>query len=346
MRNNSLGRLRSCLGRASSRIAAPLLLAAFLAVPSGSPALADDAGNCSGKNVLLQLRETDPPRYRAIMDDASKITNGYSIFWKIEKPGVEPSWLFGTMHSNDARVLNLSEKFQDAFDKIDTLILELKEVSDPNAIAMELFKHPELTMLPAGKTLDHILPAQETAQVAAGLAKKGIPIAAVIRMRPWFLYMGLLSCYNDPNKDGYILDRRLAELAEENGVDVEGLETPLEQFQALADLSDETTMKGLVEVFKLPYSMSDLTETMTELYLTGNIGLMKSFSEGLSDDKTMDLAFSKRIVIDRNEVMAKRILPYLEKGNAMMAVGAFHLQGDRGLVELLRREGFTVIAVD
>jgi uncharacterized protein YbaP (TraB family) len=165
-------------------------------------------------------------------------------------------------------------------------------------------------------------------------------------MRPWFIYMELQSCYNDPNKDGYILDRRLAELAEENGVDVEGLETPLEQFQALADLSDETTMKGLVEVFKLPYSMSDLIETMTELYLTGNIGLMKSFSEGLSDDKTMDLAFSKRIVIDRNEVMAKRILPYLEKGNAMMAVGAFHLQGDRGVVELLRREGFTVTAVD
>jgi uncharacterized protein YbaP (TraB family) len=346
MRSNSLGRLRSCLGRAASRFAAPLLLAAFLAVPSGSPALADDAGNCSGKNVLLQLRETDPPRYRVIMDDASKIANSYSVFWKIEKPGVEPSWLFGTMHSNDARVLNLSDKFQDAFDQIDTLILELKEVSDPNAIAVELLKHPELTMLPAGKTLDHILPAEETAQVAAGLAKKGIPIAAVIRMRPWFIYMELQSCYNDPNKDGYILDRRLAELAEENGVDVEGLETPLEQFQALADLSDETTMKGLVEVFKLPYSMSDLIETMTELYLTGNIGLMKSFPEGLSDDKTMDLAFSKRIVIDRNEVMAKRILPYLEKGNAMMAVGAFHLQGDRGLVELLRREGFTVIAVD
>jgi hypothetical protein len=116
MRNNSLGRSRSCLRRAASRIAAPLLLAAFLAVPSGSPALADDAGNCSGKNVLLQLRETDPPRYRVIMDDASKIANSYSVFWKIEKPGVYPSWLFGTMHSNDARVLNLSDKFQDAFD--------------------------------------------------------------------------------------------------------------------------------------------------------------------------------------------------------------------------------------
>jgi uncharacterized protein YbaP (TraB family) len=347
MRNSSLGRLGNRLGRAASRIAAPLLLAALLSAPSGSPALADDAGNCSGKNILLQLRETDRSRYRVMMDDASKVTNGHSIFWKIEKPGVEPSWLFGTMHSNDARVLELSDKFHDAFDKIDTLVLELKEVSNPNAIAMELFKHPELTMLPADKTLDHLLPADEIAQIAAGLAKKGIPIAAVLRMRPWFLSMGLLtSCGNPNSKDGYVLDRRLAEQAEENGVDVEGLETPLEQFQAMADLSDETMMKELLDVFKLPYSTNDMIGTLIELYSTGNSGLMKAFSEDLSGDKTASLAFSKRVITDRNEVMAERILPYLERGNVMMAVGALHLPGDRGVVELLRKQGFTVTSVD
>lgn len=281
------------------------------------------------------------------MDDASKVENGQSIFWKIEKSGLKPSWLFGTFHSSDQRILKLPAEFHDAFDNIDTLVLELKEISQPNTIAMELLKHPELTLLPAEKPLDHILPADETAQMAAGLAKKGIPITSVLRMRPWFIYISLLTCSAPQNAKGeYVLDRQLAVLAENNGADVEGLETPFEQFQAMADLPDDLTMKGLLDVFKLPYSMNDVTETLVDLYLTGNSGLMKAFADDLSDDKTLDIAFNKRIVTDRNEVMAKRILPYLEQGNVMMAVGALHLPGDQGVVELLRKQGFTLTPVN
>ena len=347
MRNNSIASLGGRLGRIASRIAAPLLLAAFLSVPAGSPALADNSGQCTGKNILLQLRENDPSRYRTMMDDASKVENGHSIFWKIEKPGVKPSWLFGTVHSGDERVLKLPDEFREAFDNIDTLVLELKEISNPNTIAMELLKHPELTMLPAEKPLDHILPAEETAQIATELARKGVPIASVLRMRPWFLYTAILTCTPEQNsKGGYVLDRQLAVLAENNGADVEGLETPLEQFQAMADLPDELTMKGLLDAFQLPYDMNDVTETLIDLYLTGNSGLMTAFAADLSDDKTLDIVFNQRIITDRNEVMAKRILPYLERGNVMMAVGALHLPGDRGVIALLRKQGYTLTPVN
>lgn len=347
MRNNSLVSLASRFRGIATRVAALLLPAALLFASAGSPALADNSGTCGGKDLLLQLRKSDQPRYGAIIDDASKVANGYSIFWKIEKPGVAPSWLFGTIHSSDERVLKLSAEFYGAFDKIDTLVLELKEISDPNTIALELLKHPELTMLPPQKNLDQILPAEETAQIAAGLAKRGVPIASVLRMRPWFIYLTLLSCSAQQNAKGqYVLDRQLALDAEKNGVDVEGLETPLEQFQAMADLSDELTLKGLLEAFKLPYNMNDITETLVGLYVTGNSGLMKAFVEGLSDDKTIDITFMKRIVSDRNEVMAKRISPYLEKGNVMMAVGALHLPGDHGVVELLRKQGYTLTPVN
>ncbi|NLR99134.1 polysaccharide biosynthesis protein GumN [Rhizobium sp. P38BS-XIX] len=344
MTNRSLGSLAGRFRGFASRIAAPLLLSAFLAAP---PALADNSGSCGGKDLLMQLRKSDPPRYGAIIDEASKIVNGYSTFWKIQKPGVEPSWLFGTIHSSDERVLNLSPEFQDAFDNIDTLVLELKDISNPNTIAIELLKHPELTMLPPDRNLDQILPAEQTTQVAAGLAKRGVPIASVLRMRPWFIYMSLLVCNAPKNAKGQsFLDGQLAIDAQNNGVDVEGLETPLEQFQAMADLSDELTMKGLLEVFQMPYSTNDMTETLIGLYLTGNSGLMKAFAEGLSDDKALDSAFMKRIVTDRNRVMAKRILPYLERGNVMMAVGALHLPGDQGVVELLRQQGYTLTPVN
>ncbi len=347
MRNSFPVKLGGCFKGIASRIAAMLLLAAFLFAPAGTPARADGFGNCAGSNILLELRKKDPSRYQTMMDDAANVRNGHSIFWKIEKPGVKPSWLFGTIHSSDERVLKLPAEFRNAFDHINTLVLELKEISKPNTIAIELLKHPELTMLPAEKPLDHILPAEETAQIAAALEKKGIPITSVLRMRPWFLYTSLLMCAPERNSNGgFVLDRQLAVQAENKGVDVEGLETPLEQFQAMADLPDDLTMKGLLQAFQLPYNMNDVTETLIALYLTGNSGLMKAFADDLSDEKTIEAVFNQRIITDRNEVMAKRIVPYLEKGNVMMAVGALHLPGDQGVVQLLRKQGYTLTAVN
>ncbi|NTF43565.1 TraB/GumN family protein [Rhizobium rhizogenes] len=347
MRNSFPVKLGGCFKGIASRIAATLLLAAFLFAPAGTPARADGFGNCAGSNILLELRKKDPSRYQTMMDDAANVRNGHSIFWKIEKPGVKPSWLFGTIHSSDERVLKLPAEFRNAFDHINTLVLELKEISKPNTIAIELLKHPELTMLPAEKPLDHILPAEETAQIAAALEKKGIPITSVLRMRPWFLYTSLLMCAPERNSNGgFVLDRQLAVQAENKGVDVEGLETPLEQFQAMADLPDDLTMKGLLQAFQLPYNMNDVTETLIALYLTGNSGLMKAFADDLSDEKTIEAVFNQRIITDRNEVMAKRIVPYLEKGNVMMAVGALHLPGDQGVVQLLRKQGYTLTAVN
>jgi uncharacterized protein YbaP (TraB family) len=44
--------------------------------------------------------------------------------------------------------------------------------------------------------------------------------------------------------------------------------------------------------------------------------------------------------------MAERALPFLEEGGAFIAVGALHLPGEAGLVELLRAKGYTVTAED
>ena len=53
----------------------------------------------------------------------------------------------------------------------------------------------------------------------------------------------------------------------------------------------------------------------------------------------------QRIIVDRNHTMAERAAPILAEGNVFMAVGALHLPGPEGVVELLRGKGFTVTAV-
>jgi uncharacterized protein len=52
------------------------------------------------------------------------------------------------------------------------------------------------------------------------------------------------------------------------------------------------------------------------------------------------------VVNKRNQLMAERALPLLADGNAFIAVGSAHLPGEQGLVELLRKAGYEVTAVD
>ncbi|MBB1249552.1 TraB/GumN family protein [Rhizobium sp. G21] len=52
-------------------------------------------------------------------------------------------------------------------------------------------------------------------------------------------------------------------------------------------------------------------------------------------------AFEEKLITIRNHHMADRGAPILEKGNVFMAVGALHLIGDEGLVELMRKKGYT-----
>ena len=74
-----------------------LLAAALLAVIfSVTPADAAE-DNCNGKDLLSELRQNEPARYAEAVKEADATPNGKGIFWKIEKPGLKPSWLLGTM---------------------------------------------------------------------------------------------------------------------------------------------------------------------------------------------------------------------------------------------------------
>jgi uncharacterized protein YbaP (TraB family) len=93
--------------------------------------------------------------------------------------------------------------------------------------------------------------------------------------------------------------------------------------------------------------MDDVIETMTELYLAGSTGMTIPALRAITpsedaDDESVYAAFESAVISDRNKRMAKRAAPMLEEGAAFVAVGALHLPGQDGLVELLRGQGFTV----
>ena len=52
--------------------------------------------------------------------------------------------------------------------------------------------------------------------------------------------------------------------------------------------------------------------------------------------------FEKTMITSRNGVMVRNAEPILAEGNAFIAVGALHLPGPDGVIELLRRDGYVV----
>ena len=145
---------------------------------------------------------------------------------------------------------------------------------------------------------------------------------------------------------------KLAKGALEQGKALKGLETLKEQLSILSGLPLDVQAVLLADTAALGSMLDDMTRTMTDLYLDGNVAMFMplfkamAVSPDVSEDITGAYArFEQDLIDTRNHKMAERVQPMLDEGNAFVAVGALHLPGEEGLVELLRNAGYTVTAV-
>jgi uncharacterized protein YbaP (TraB family) len=331
-----------------------LLAAVVVALLSVAPANAAEPVTCNGKNLLPGLQESDPAAYRKILAEAEKTPNGKGLFWKIEKEGLKPSYLLGTMHVTDPRVLTMPAAARKAAADASTIVIESDEILDEKKAAAAMLMHPELTMFMDGTTIRDHLSAEDATLLEDGLKERGLALAAVARMKPWIIssFVALPACEIARKAGGAsFLDKLIAEDAIKVGKKVAGLETLAEQLKAMADLPVEFHLQALIETLELGDRMDDVIETMTMLYLAGETGMTMPMLAAVTpskpgEDESGYAAFEQRIVLDRNKVMAERAAPMLAEGNVFVAVGALHLPGKDGLVELLRKQGFTVTAVN
>lgn len=316
-----------------------------------SPARAEEDVRCGGRNIIDQLRKEDPKGFSEVETETRTLANGQSIFWKIEKPGIQPSYLFGTIHLSDPRVVKLPETAAADFKTASAVIVESDEIADKNAASAKLLARPDLSMFTDGKTIYDFLNADQKAMLEKQLLERGIPLAAVAKMKPWVLstFIALPTCELSRKAAGIdFLDEKLTKDAIAEGKKVVGLETLTEQLEAMASVSMKTHVSGLIGVLKDPQRTKDMMETMIELYVSGQPAMIGPLSEyvGKLDADSADITeFETKMITVRNHHMADRAEATLDKGNAFMAVGALHLPGPEGLVALLRQKGFTLTPV-
>ena len=283
---------------------------------------------------------------------ADDLVNGDGLLWRIEKPGLAPSTLFGTIHSTDESALEVARR---AAQSINGSKIVATELGGP----IDTIEKANITAATLAKALDRdhdtfegAIAPEDRQKIEKLISSLGYPAEFAHHLKPWFLAIltGLPKCeaeretLNLPEVDQF-----LAETARDSGVKVIGLETAEEQLAAIANMRPEVAATLLTLTARDPGLNDNLYATMLRLYRESRPAEILAVSDalgGLSDtERAAQDEFMLALLQARNATMAERAAPLLASGGAFIAVGALHLAGKTGLIERFRAYGYTVTKV-
>jgi uncharacterized protein YbaP (TraB family) len=326
-----------------------LLLLTLAAIGSQAQTAVPPA--CEGRDLLSEMKSSDPKSFLDIRAAADATANARALLWRVEALDRPASFLFGTLHSTDERVQKLSPAIQAAFEAASTVALELGELASGKA-AEAMMGGKDISSrvtYPSGNGLaDHLSPA-ELDKLRTILGRRGVPAATVQRIRPWFAWSALATPECEVRRVAAglaFLDQQIGREAHRRGKAVIGLETVVGQVNALSGMPEASQVHLLKIALALIDSREDQWNVLHELYLARDIGAVLPFTLKLAEKVGFDPAvfapIEQALIDKRNVTMRDAALPLLKEGNAFIAVGALHLSGKGGLVELFRAANFAV----
>jgi uncharacterized protein len=307
-------------------------------------AQAETPGACHGEDLsqVEGLAAAEAAR-------AGDLINADGLMWRIEKPGLEPSYLFGTIHSTDDSALEVAQRATE-------LIKDAKVVATELGGPIDSIEKANIAASMLAKALDRdhdtfegVIPPEDSERIEKFLAGQGYPAQFAHHLKPWFLAVltALPAC--EARREALDLpevDQLLAQTAKDLRVKIVGLETPQEQLDAIATMRPEAAAAVLIVAAREPGVNDDLYATMLRLYRESRPAEILPISDvvgGLSEvERSAQDEFMRVLLVDRNALMAKRAQPLIASGGAFIAVGALHLTGKDGLIERFRADGYTV----
>lgn len=286
------------------------------------------------RSLLLLLGVLPWERARAL--PSTSFDRG--LLWRIERPGIAASHVFGTVHLDDARALDLRPAVLAALDGSRVFLPELRA----DAESGRLFE--SATRLPRGASLRALTGEAAYEHIAAVLATRyKIAPAASDRLKPWAAYLAL---GQPTRRQGEILDGKLQRLALEKALPVVPLESVSEQIASLEAVPLSSQLALLEASARCHDEQLAAIDDLLTLYraedLAGLWRLQRSF---FLDGAVLQAAYDdliEHLLVRRNERMVERLLPQLQRGGAFAAMGALHLYGERGIPALLARGGWSV----
>ena len=268
-----------------------------------------------------------------------------ALLWKIEgKDLQEASYLFGTIHMIAKEDFFLTDATKEMFKKTNQVTFEInmEEMNDMGAqlsLMMNAF-------MKNNTTLKDLLSEEDYDIVGKHFKEMGLPLMMLERIKPMFLSVfasGDMDMTGLGNGSMVSYEMKLMDMAKEQDKVIGGLETAEYQMSMFDSIPYTAQANMLVESIKAGDQGDDQFKNMVKLYKNQDL---KAMGEMISSDAEGIANYEELLLKNRNRnwipIMGKMML---EKPT-FFAVGAGHLAGEDGVINLLRKEGYQVTAID
>jgi uncharacterized protein YbaP (TraB family) len=276
--------------------------------------------------------------FSAISQSAQK-QNEKSLLWKISGNGLEkPSYLFGTIHMLCEDEAVLSDSLVSAIENTERVYMEV----DLDNL-FELFGAMRQMKMKNDTTLKDLLTAEEYIRVKEFIESKNglLPFSVLETYKPLLASSTLLES-GLPCGIPVAMEQIILKEAKLRGKRIEGLETMSYQLSIFDSIPYKVQAAQLLKYTSTEGDLSAADKEFTEMmdaYKDQDLEKLDSF---IRKSETGLEVYEDLLLFNRNKNWVKKLKTILKERSVTIAVGAGHLPGEKGLIELLKKEGYTV----
>lgn len=262
-----------------------------------------------------------------------------SLLWKVSN-GPSSVYVLGSIHYLRSENYPLKKAILEAFETSKRVVLEIDLNATSGEAAQRLML--EKALFRDGTSLSQNINAQTYQLTAERATQLGIDMRILDPMKPWFAAINLIAVKLkalrlDPRRG---VDQYLAGEAKRRGKPTSGLETLEFQIGLLDQLSNQNQEAMLREsVRELDLLDRDIDEIVRSWVEGDEAVLAKLLLAGMAEFPEIH----QKVIVERNRRWAPEIEKLLEQGSgALIVVGAAHLVGRDGVIEMLKTKGYSV----
>lgn len=265
---------------------------------------------------------------------------GTTSVWRVTAPSGATVFLAGSIHLLPADYGALPKAFDEAFAASETVVFEAD--IDPNAIIAEAQRLLSMGMYSGDRSLFDALDEATARALRATAEELGMPASVMGRLKPWFAGVTITGlALRDAGFDAESgVDMRLQRRAVAADKTIITLETVEEQLRLLADLDEATQVAFLEQAIAERNTIRDMADQLVAAWESGRA---ESLNALVNEQLRAEPELAERLLYARNEQWFAELERLAEDGaTVMVVVGAGHLVGTRGLVQLFADDGYRV----
>lgn len=267
-------------------------------------------------------------------------SNGQSeraLLWRISGNELtQPSYVYGTIHMICPEDLKIGDSLRNSVGNAERIYLEI-DMDTPGM----LLKTMKLSMLESGSIKDLMSTVDYQRLESFMKDSIGMPMFLLNKMKPFtimsMMYTKLLPCNKSASYEETLM--KLAKKQNKQVMGLESIEDQMAIFDQIPDTMETRMLMSLIDDF---HGQKAAFANMVSAYLQKDLNkLGQMISESPDIDGFEDLLLAKR-----NRKWIPVMMKQMKQSSCVFAVGAGHLPGEDGVINLLRNEGFIVSPVE